>query len=178
MLLYSYAPISGDKAPLPHSLENYLGSASEKNRDGRHAALSLLAFLAQKAELSADAPVKADAFGRPFFDVPNAPFFNLSHSGALVAAAFGDARVGIDIQLHDGKIDLPRLAARFFSAEERQTLAVADSAADTFFELWTKKEALGKYLGTGLTPIIRKDTLTLAKEHGVTFQTVTLDYDG
>ncbi len=128
--------------------------------------------------MSADAPVKADALGRPLFDAPNAPFFNLSHSGELAAAAISDASVGIDIQVHDDRLSLQKLAARYFSDGEQQTLAQSDAAADTFFELWTKKEALGKYLGVGLAPLVRKNTLSLAAEHGVMFETAILDYGG
>ena len=128
--------------------------------------------------MSADAPILTDALGRPFFDAPHAPFFNLSHSGELAAAAFGDAQVGIDIQVHDNRLSLQKLAARWFSEEEQQTLARAHATEDVFFELWTKKEALGKYLGIGLSPLVKKDTLSLAAKHGVFFETTKLDYGG
>lgn len=176
MLLYSYTPISGEKAPLSHELDRYLMSAAPKNHAQRHAALSLMSALAEKANMSADAPVKTDALGRPFFDAQDAPFFSLSHSGGLAAAAIGDTQVGIDVQVHDKRLSVQKLAARWFSEEEQQSLADAEYAADTFFELWTKKEALGKYLGVGLAPLLKKDTLALAREHGVTFESVAWNF--
>ena len=178
MLLYSYAPISGEKAPLSHHLDRYLTSAAPKNHAQRHAALTLMSALAARANMSADAPVKTDALGRPFFDAPDAPFFGLSHSGGLAAAAIGDTQVGIDVQVHDKRLSVQKLAARWFSEEEQQALADAEYAADTFFELWTKKEALGKYLGVGLAPLVKKDTLALAREHGVSFETTAFDFGG
>ena len=140
MLFYSLCPISGKKAPLSQSLECYLKEASEANYESRYAALSLMSTLLACAKMSADAPVKTDALGRPFFDAADAPFFSLSHSGDLAAVAVGNVKVGIDVQVHDSRLAIEKLAARWFSAEEQQALSLLGTKEDAFFEQWTKKE--------------------------------------
>jgi len=73
--------------------------------------------------------------------------------------------VGIDIEEERDSLETEKLAARYFS--EREQALLQNAPRPLFFELWTKKEALGKYLGEGLTPLLRKDTDALAAAHGV-----------
>ena len=73
--------------------------------------------------------------GKPCFkDVPL--HFSISHSENMVIAAVSERNVGADVE----KIrDIPRgVADRFFTEQEKQC---------DFFEIWTKKEAYGKYCG-------------------------------
>ena len=69
-------------------------------------------------------------------------------------------------------MDIAKLSARFFGEAEKAALKNAPRAL--FFELWTKKEALGKLLGVGLSPLLGKDTDTLAAEHGAHFRTTRI----
>lgn len=72
--------------------------------------------------------------------------FNLSHSRALVAAAFSSVAksIGCDIQAEGKKYSVEGLAARAFTADERAWLKQTDSS---FFLLWAMKEAYIKYEG-------------------------------
>ena len=82
--------------------------------------------------------------------------FNLSHSESL--AVFALARgleLGVDVERVDCTIDVERLAGQFFAEGE-----IADINAwppyqryARFFELWTRKEALIKAQGKGLTAL-------------------------
>ena len=77
--------------------------------------------------------------GKPFLD--GAPFvFNLSHSGEYVVCALSDADVGVDIEkirpISDGVM-------RRFAGE-----AGRDDRENT--RLWTRYEAVGKFLGCGI----------------------------
>ncbi len=80
------------------------------------------------------------------------PFFNLSHSGGLACLAVqDDFEVGVDIEAMrpvEGDI-----AARFFSAAENKALKALPDAdrTDGFFRCWTRKEAVIKALGGGLS---------------------------
>ncbi|MBE6662563.1 MAG: 4'-phosphopantetheinyl transferase superfamily protein [Ruminococcaceae bacterium] len=176
MIFYTYAPITATKAPLSPHLNDYLLKSAPKNAEARHAALALLQTLAARAELPAHFPIRTDASGRPYFDAESAPDFNLSHTDRLVACTLGTSRVGIDVQAWSDTLDTEKLAARFFSADEVASLK--ESSRARFFEIWTKKEALGKYLGTGLSPLLRKDTEKVAAAHGVTFVTERLEVGG
>jgi 4'-phosphopantetheinyl transferase len=83
--------------------------------------------------------------GRP------APCFNLSHSGGLAALVIADCDVGVDIEEVrpvDGAV-----AERFFSASENAALRGLRGVdwRDAFYRCWTRKEAVVKALGKGLS---------------------------
>lgn len=83
--------------------------------------------------------------------------FNLTHTDGLVAVAAAEgAEIGVDAEA----IDRPRVdddvARAVFTAAETALLKGRDdvSRRQTFFRLWTLKEAVAKGLGTGLsTPL-------------------------
>lgn len=172
MVLYSYIPITSERVPLAPTLEEYALKSSPKNADARRAALSLLEKLSKASKVPVSFPICIAENGRPYFEAKGAPDFNLSHTGGLVAAVIGTCRVGIDIQEELSTLDTAKTAARFFSQAEKE--ALQNAPRTRFFELWTKKEALGKLLGEGLAPLLGKDTATLAAEHGVHFHTTRL----
>jgi 4'-phosphopantetheinyl transferase len=76
--------------------------------------------------------------------------FSISHSGDYIVVAIGDALpIGIDIEELRENTDVIALADYFCSVEKAAILA-SETPKYTFFELWTKKEALLKALGDGL----------------------------
>lgn len=75
----------------------------------------------------------------------------ISHSGKYIACAVGNSCVGIDVE----KMRKPseRMMRKMFSESEKNSvlhLENFEKQAYAFTEIWTVKEALGKYLGTGL----------------------------
>lgn len=95
----------------------------------------------------------AGAHGKPFLAGARLRF-NLSHSGdvALYAVATG-VEVGIDVELITSGVNHDALAARFFSARERDDLLALPAAArpEAFFACWARKEAVVKAFGNGLS---------------------------
>ena len=90
--------------------------------------------------------IKKGAHGKPYFKGSNI-YFNISHTEALQAVAIGKSEVGVDIE----KIrDVNLQVASRFSNEEYDYVMEAESS-NRFFEIWTKKEAYLKYLGTGIS---------------------------
>jgi 4'-phosphopantetheinyl transferase len=81
----------------------------------------------------------------------SAPCFNLSHSAGMAALAIADCAVGIDIE----KVrPINRaVAERFFSARENAALRGLRGAdwRDAFYRCWTRKEAVVKAIGKGLS---------------------------
>lgn len=149
---------------LPMGARGYLshGKSLTARRD-RLAAVRLLMELLHREGFAADAPIVRDEWGRPYFDAPALPDFNLSHSDGFVAVAIGDGKVGIDLQRVTLGFDPAPLARRFFSQEEANTIQNAPEARrpDLFFALWTKKEAIGKALGRGLTDTLGQNAAAL-----------------
>jgi 4'-phosphopantetheinyl transferase len=118
-------------------------------------------------ELGADAAALRFAVGphgKPFLDPP-ALRFNLSHSGDVVVVAVADDReVGVDVERIKPAIDHAALARRFFSPLENEQLATLAPSLQhaAFFAAWTRKEALVKAWGVGLSlPLNRFDVSLL-----------------
>ena len=91
--------------------------------------------------------------GKPYF--PHVPqyHFNLSHSGSFALCALDERPVGADIERI--RPHHPKLADRICSPEELEWLAGQPDKASALCQLWTCKEALAKYHGTGLTVPLR-----------------------
>lgn len=86
-----------------------------------------------------------DNNGRPAF--AGLPFdFSLSHSGNAWACLFSTGRCGFDLQ-HFRKKRTKDIAERFFPPNEKKH--ALESAAN-FFEVWTVREAMGKFTGKGV----------------------------
>jgi 4'-phosphopantetheinyl transferase len=90
--------------------------------------------------------------GKPFLDNHPEFFFNISHTHNAIAVAFSDDEIGIDIERMQ-TLNLG-IAKRFFAPEENHYVRSQINRDYAFCEMWTKKEAYIKYMGTGLsTPL-------------------------
>lgn len=90
--------------------------------------------------------------GKPV--LPGGPGFSLTHAGDLVGVAVHpDGAVGLDVEQVRELGDLPAMAAHVCSPQE------SAPDADAFFALWTRKEALLKAVGTGLSTPMSAITL-------------------
>lgn len=89
--------------------------------------------------------------------------FNVSHSGnlALYAVGRGDRLVGIDLERRRTMDNVLQLAERFFSQQEYAAIATLppQQQQDTFFRLWTYKEAYLKATGEGLLGLERAEVI-------------------
>ena len=110
--------------------------------------------LARYAGLPADSlPLVPDAYGKPRLAAPNAPGFNLSHSGEVVLLAIArGTEPGIDVEALRPRPRALQLAQRYFTAAEAAALARRSETdcQQAFYQLWTAKEAVLKALGRGL----------------------------
>lgn len=80
--------------------------------------------------------------------------FNFSDSADLALLALSrDAPVGVDVEHRHRVSNLEGIAASHFAAEEREALLALPAAdrVETFFRIWTRKEAYIKAIGIGLT---------------------------
>ena len=79
-------------------------------------------------------------------------FVSISHSGDMVAVCRSENPVGIDIEKIDDTRDFTKIAKRYFFGKEKE-LFEESPTADTFYEIWTKKEAYTKIDGNGVIEI-------------------------
>jgi 4'-phosphopantetheinyl transferase len=80
--------------------------------------------------------------------------FNLAHSGGVALVAIADATpLGVDVEEIRPLPDRDAIATRFFHPTESAELAaLAETDRDpAFFRTWTRKEAVTKALGRGLS---------------------------
>ena len=100
--------------------------------------------------------------GKPYFEGRDDLFFSISHCGSAVVVAIDDGEVGVDIE-EIGRYK-ERLENYVLNDDEVPCLEEARNdgeRGEMFIELWTKKEAAFKLLGTGITHEI-KDILKKA----------------
>lgn len=98
--------------------------------------------------------------GKPYFPQFPQYHFNLSHSGQFALCALDERPVGVDIECI--RPHHFRLADRICSPEELDWLARQPDKTVALCQLWTCKEALVKYHGTGLTVPLRTIRIPLS----------------
>ena len=87
-------------------------------------------------------------------ELEHGPAFNLSHSGNwLLVGVAPHGRLGVDIEQRREVSDALELARQACAADERAMLEdiVPGLRSELFLQLWTRKEALAKAIGTGLS---------------------------
>lgn len=150
-----------DSSPSDRSLSaeekaRLAGMASEKRRSE---------FLRSRTELrriaaiylgvpAGKVKIKIDALGKPSLDHgAGSPAISLSHSdGRLVFAVARGGPVGIDVERRRA-VDVDRVASDYLGPGERERLSELGNEAERlalFFDFWTRKEAVSKFLGLGL----------------------------
>lgn len=128
------------------------GIRSCKKRAESLSALLALHRLLIKADVAPMSIARSEK-GKPFFIGDNAPHFSISHSDLISVAALCDAEfgpIGIDAEVVDAKRASKRVAERFFDKNEQREFSESDDKAGSFFEIWTKKEAIAKFYGIGV----------------------------
>jgi len=97
------------------------------------------------------------AKGKPMLRAGSSPtplYFNLSHSCALALIALSDwGELGIDVEFESALPSWPAVAERVFTYEERAQInaAATDERQHLFYRCWTRKEAVIKATGEGLS---------------------------
>ena len=87
--------------------------------------------------------------GKPFLKDHPEIHFNISPCKAGIAVAVADQPVGIDIESYRQVSD--SLIRYTMNEEEQRLIRESDDPVRTFTEYWTKKEAVFKLRGTGIT---------------------------
>ncbi len=83
--------------------------------------------------------------GKPYIAGCSDFHFSISHSKNMIAFAVSDSETGIDIEV--GGHEDERIVDRFFTEDEKARYYEAHNHDQTFFEIWTAKEAYIKMYG-------------------------------
>ena len=99
--------------------------------------------------------------------------FSISHTKTALAVAIDHSPIGIDIEslASASRIADQHFLSRTMSPDEQSAIAAAPNPCLAFTELWTRKEALVKARGTGLTDL---DSLPSLLDDTAPFTLLTL----
>ncbi len=95
------------------------------------------------------AEIETGEFGKPYLKGEKDKFFNISHSGRIVACTVSDVECGLDIECFDKPHDMMNVAGRFFSTMEQSAVMMSPNPIEAFCRLWTIRESYVKMRGTG-----------------------------
>ncbi|MCH5348443.1 MAG: 4'-phosphopantetheinyl transferase superfamily protein [Oscillospiraceae bacterium] len=92
--------------------------------------------------------------GKPYLkDIPEINF-NISHCKGLIVCGISKNEIGVDAEYFRKYND--KVMNRIFSSSEQEYVYSSDDPCVDFFRIWTLKESLGKYFGTGLFSDLKK----------------------
>ncbi|GIQ60768.1 4'-phosphopantetheinyl transferase [Flavobacterium collinsii] len=95
-----------------------------------------------------DKEIKHTKYNKPYFD-NDLIRFNISHSGNIVVCALNDENeIGIDIEIIND-IEIEDFKSQLTEFEWNK-IVLSRNKKDTFYDYWTKKEAVIKAHGDGL----------------------------
>lgn len=91
--------------------------------------------------------------GKPFLKDYSKLFFNLSHTQNMIAIGFSEKSIGIDVESISRSVNKDSILKHYFSEKEQQSYySIQQSERSTaFFVGWTRKEAVLKATGFGLS---------------------------
>lgn len=92
--------------------------------------------------------------GKLFFTEENGLYFNFSHCTYGVCCAIGTGNLGADIQ--DIRPVSENVIRRCCSEREQEQLANAADRDRLFAQLWSRKEAMGKAIGSGIAENLKE----------------------
>jgi 4'-phosphopantetheinyl transferase len=103
--------------------------------------------------------------GKPFIDT-SGYYVGVSHTDELVIIAIDTENFGIDCEDFSRKVkSKERISDKYFSDKERAYIFENGISAEVsdlrFLEIWVKKEAYVKFLGTGIKDMKSCDTFSL-----------------
>ncbi len=117
--------------------------------------------------------------GKPYFEGVKPLPFGISHSHGVAAAAIGSMlsdRIGFDIEIVNDNYDCEGIAKRFFSDDELKKYIESGNTADSFFSIWTAKEAYAKKDGQGLAAVLSQKNSHITRKPYCS--TLKVDIDG
>ena len=92
-------------------------------------------------------PISFGEHGKPYAEDVH---FSVSHSGRVAAIVVDDAAVGLDVERIAEESRL-KVADRFYHPNERAYVNASADLCRAFSEIWTRKEAVLKMTGEGIS---------------------------
>ncbi len=161
-----------DVPRMQDGMEGFLGGLSDSERDrasrfrqmadrdryaiARGALRALLSYVLRSEGRNvppAEVGIERSRWGKPYLPRWPALRFNVSHAGDVVLIALAwEREVGVDVEHARTDVPVDDLASAALGDEERAWWRTVPPTQRhrAFFDLWTRKEAIAKAVGTGL----------------------------
>jgi 4'-phosphopantetheinyl transferase len=104
--------------------------------------------------------------GKPYV-ADTALQFNVSHSDDRIVIGIGNHHpLGVDVEHMTRIVEMADIATRFFTTNEAQQINAlsGDAQRRAFFNVWTRKEALLKAIGSGLSLSLQACEVSVSEE--------------
>ena len=161
---------------LPFGEAEAMRIAAMGNTEAARCSLGALVALSRLTEtVTENLTICRTPEGKPYFLACPQLYFSLSHSKGLCIAALSEneGAVGMDAELLADRPHVDELAARFFSQEEQEAVNRANDKRFCFYRIWTKKEAVAKRSGQGLSALLSSPSPV--EDGSLRFGTVCMD---
>jgi 4'-phosphopantetheinyl transferase len=114
---------------------------------------TLLKFiLAQHTGLHIDnIHIEIDTNKKPYLSSNETICFNVSHAADFAIIAVNNHPIGIDIEYINKSFDFLEILESIFSLDETEAVLSAENNTDIFYKFWTRKEAIVKATGQGIS---------------------------
>ncbi|WP_456441538.1 4'-phosphopantetheinyl transferase family protein [Psychroserpens sp.] len=147
---------------LVSELVNYLSASElqraqnyhfEKDKNRYIICRAILKFiLARSTSLDiSEIHVETDENKKPYLSSHPSVYFNLSHAEDYAIIALNKSAVGIDTEYVNRDFNYSEVLSYVFNTQETDTLLKSDKKSHTFFKFWTRKEAIVKVTGKGIS---------------------------
>lgn len=90
----------------------------------------------------------------------NQLYFNIAHSGNYALIAIGVQDLGVDVELVNNSFYFDDIVPTVFNSTEIDQINTSDNKSYTFFQFWTRKEAVVKAIGKGIDDNLCKISVT------------------
>lgn len=97
---------------------------------------------------------------KPFLPSHPTLYFNLSHSNEMALVAISSRKVGVDLEKMENANNYFGIIPTIFSSNEIVLFNKSDDKNRKFFESWTRKEAIVKTIGSGITDDLKSIPVT------------------
>lgn len=100
--------------------------------------------------------IKTDNNNKPYISSKKTIFFNLSHAADYAIIAVCSVPIGIDLEFQNKKFEFKEILNSTFSDLEIETISKAKDQTAMFYKFWTRKEAIVKATGVGISADLKQ----------------------
>lgn len=136
-------------------IKKYWKLGDQYNYAATHAVVNIIFSKLENRKIC-DADIQFDQ-GKPFIENSRNIKYNISHTAQCAVVAFAHKEIGVDIENYNHKIEYQSILHRYFRYESN---VYQNIDLQTFYTLWTIKEAYSKFSKRGIKDIENIDIVS------------------